>query len=513
MGEVQLEILKSLIQSRFGVEVEFDDGRIVYKETIANTVEGVGHFEPLRHYAEVHLLLEPGERGSGLKFETNCSEDILSKSWQRLILTHLQEKVHKGVLTGSEITDMKITLVSGRAHNKHTEGGDFREATYRAVRQGLKEAQSVLLEPYYSFELELPEKMVGRAMTDIEKMHGVCKISKINGETAVLVGSAPVVTMRNYQKEVAAYTKGFGRLFCTLKGYEPCHNAQEVIERIGYDSERDVENPTGSIFCAQGAGFFVSWDKVKEYMHVESYLKREANGEEVEQSRAVYREEGTISLEEIEHIMNRTFYANQGKKTAWKRRKTDLESYYKTVRQAGVQREAKEEYLLVDGYNIIYAWQELKELADENMDGAKMKLLDALCNYQWFRKCQVIVVFDAYRVEGHREEVIDYYNIHVVYTREAQTADQYIEKFAHDNKKNYNITVATSDGLQQIIVRGEGCALLSARELKAEIIRANEQMSKEFREMQGNDRNYLSESLSNEVKQHIEGLVKKEDAK
>jgi len=513
MGEVQLEILKSLIQSRFGVEVEFDDGRIVYKETIANTVEGVGHFEPLRHYAEVHLLLEPGERGSGLKFETNCSEDILSKSWQRLILTHLQEKVHKGVLTGSEITDMKITLVSGRAHNKHTEGGDFREATYRAVRQGLKEAQSVLLEPYYSFELELPEKMVGRAMTDIEKMHGVCKISKINGETAVLVGSAPVVTMRNYQKEVAAYTKGFGRLFCTLKGYEPCHNAQKVIERIGYDSERDVENPTGSIFCAQGAGFFVSWDKVKEYMHVESYLKREANGEEVEQSRAVYREEGTISLEEIEHIMNRTFYANQGKKTAWKRRKTDLESYYKTVRQAGVQREAKEEYLLVDGYNIIYAWQELKELADENMDGAKMKLLDALCNYQWFRKCQVIVVFDAYRVEGHREEVIDYYNIHVVYTREAQTADQYIEKFAHDNKKNYNITVATSDGLQQIIVRGEGCALLSARELKAEIIRANEQMSKEFREMQGNDRNYLSESLSNEVKQHIEGLVKKEDAK
>jgi len=513
MGEVQLEILKSLIQSRFGVEVEFDDGRIVYKETIANTVEGVGHFEPLRHYAEVHLLLEPGERGSGLKFETNCSEDILSKSWQRLILTHLQEKVHKGVLTGSEITDMKITLVSGRAHNKHTEGGDFREATYRAVRQGLKEAQSVLLEPYYSFELELPEKMVGRAMTDIEKMHGVCKISKINGETAVLVGSAPVVTMRNYQKEVAAYTKGFGRLFCTLKGYEPCHNAQEVIERIGYDSERDVENPTGSIFCAQGAGSFVSWDKVKEYMHVESYLKREANGEEVEQSRAVYREEGTISLEEIEHIMNRTFYANQGKKTAWKRRKTDLESYYKTVRQAGVQREAKEEYLLVDGYNIIYAWQELKELADENMDGAKMKLLDALCNYQWFRKCQVIVVFDAYRVEGHREEVIDYYNIHVVYTREAQTADQYIEKFAHDNKKNYNITVATSDGLQQIIVRGEGCALLSARELKAEIIRANEQMSKEFREMQGNDRNYLSESLSNEVKQHIEGLVKKEDAK
>jgi len=509
MGEVQLEILKSLIQSRFGVEVDFDDGRIVYKETIANTVEGVGHFEPLRHYAEVHLLLEPGEIGSGLKFDTKCSEDVLSRNWQKLILTHLQEKAHKGVLTGSEITDMKITLVSGRAHNKHTEGGDFREATYRAVRQGLKEAQSILLEPYYSFELELPEKMVGRAMTDIEKMHGVCKISKISGDTAVLVGSAPVVTMRNYQKEVAAYTKGFGRLFCSLKGYEPCHNAQEVIERIGYDSERDVENPTGSIFCAQGTGFFVSWDKVKDYMHVESYFQKEADIEVGEQIRARYSEERSISLEEIEHIMNKTFYANQGKKSVWKRRKSDIESYYKTVKQTNTQKEAKEEYLLVDGYNIIYAWQELKELAEENMDGAKMKLLDSLCNYQWLRKCKVIVVFDAYRVEGHREEVIDYYNIHVVYTREAQTADQYIEKFAHDNKKNYDITVATSDGLQQIIVRGEGCALLSARELKAEIVRANEQMNKEYREMRGNDRNYLSDALSTEVKQHMEGLIKK----
>ena len=264
MGEVQLEVLKSLIQSRFGVDVDFDDGRIVYKETIANTVEGVGHFEPLRHYAEVHLLLEPLERGSGLKFGIDCSEEVLGKNWQRLILTHLKEKVHRGVLTGSEITDMKITLVSGRAHNKHTEGGDFREATYRAVRQGLKEAQSILLEPYYSFELELPEKMVGRAMTDIEKMHGICKISKISGDTAVLVGSAPVITMRNYQKEVAAYTKGFGRLFCSLKGYEPCHNSQEVIERIGYDSERDVENPR-FLYFVHRAQVFVSWDKVKEY--------------------------------------------------------------------------------------------------------------------------------------------------------------------------------------------------------------------------------------------------------
>jgi len=513
MGEVQLEILKSLIQSRFGVDVDFDDGRIVYKETIANTVEGVGHFEPLRHYAEVHLLLEPLERGSGLKFEIDCDEEVLGKSWQRLVLTHLKEKVHKGVLTGSEITDMKITLVSGRAHNKHTEGGDFREATYRAVRQGLKEAQSVLLEPYYSFELELPEKMVGRAMTDIEKMHGVCKISKISGDTAVLVGSAPVITMRNYQKEVNAYTKGLGRLFCSLKGYEPCHNAQEVIERIGYDSERDVENPTGSIFCEHGAGFFVSWDKVKDYMHVESYFSRERDEEETYQSPANYQDARAISLEEIEHIINRTFYANQGKKSAWKRQKSDIESYYKTVRQGSAPKEEKEEFLLVDGYNIIYAWQELKELADENMDGAKMKFLDALCNYQLLRRCRVIVVFDAYRVEGHREEVIDYYNIHMVYTREAQTADQYIEKFAHDNKKNYNITVATSDGLQQMIVRGEGCALLSARELKAEIVRADEEIKKVYRETQGIDRNYLSDALSTKARQHMEGMVKEDDDK
>ena len=277
MGEVQIEILQSLIQSRFGVDVAFDAGRIVYKETIANVVEGVGHFEPLRHYAEVHLLLEPGELGSGLQFGAECSEDVLGKSWQRLILSHLEEKPHKGVLTGSGITDLKITLVSGRAHNKHTEGGDFREATFRAVRQGLKEAESILLEPFYAFELELPEKMVGRAMSDIEKMHGTCELSQTNGEMAVLVGSAPVVTMRNYQQEVVAYTKGLGRLFSSLKGYEPCHNAEEVIERFGYDSERDLENPTGSVFCAHGAGFLVAWDAVKDYMQVESYLPRKGS--------------------------------------------------------------------------------------------------------------------------------------------------------------------------------------------------------------------------------------------
>ncbi len=511
MGEVQIEILRSLIKSRFDVDVAFDEGRIVYKETIENVVEGVGHFEPLRHYAEVHLLLEPGELGSGLKYRSECSEDVLSKSWQRLILTHLEEKAHKGVLTGSAITDMKITLVSGRAHNKHTEGGDFREATYRAVRQGLKEAESILLEPYYAFQLELPEKMVGRAMTDIENMHGTSEISQINGDMAVLIGSAPVITMRNYQMEVTAYTKGLGRLFCSLKGYEPCHNAHEVIERIGYDSERDVENPTGSVFCAQGAGFLVEWDEVKNYMHVESFLQNRSNLEETNPKYITYSEDRSISLEEIDQIINKTFYANQGKKVVWKKERINYESNYKPDDYANRQKEKKEDYLLVDGYNIIFAWPELKELADENMDSAKIKLLDFLSNYQWIRKCHIIAVFDAYRVQGHREEVIDYYNIHLVYTREAQTADNYIEKFAHDNKKNYNITVATSDGLQQMIVRGEGCFLLSARELYAEIIGANNKMMKEYKEMAGIDRNYLVDSLPQEVKKKMEDIVKKED--
>lgn len=510
MGEVQIEILQSIIKSRFGVDVTFDSGRIVYKETIANTVEGVGHFEPLGHYAEVHLLLEPGERGSGLKYDVNCSEDYLSQSWQRLILTHLKEKTHKGVLTGSAITDMKITLVAGKAHNKHTEGGDFREATYRAVRQGLKEAESILLEPYYAFWLEVPEKMVGRAMTDIEKMHGTCEISQIKGETAVLTGSAPVVTMRNYHKEVIAYTKGLGRLFCNLKGYEPCHNTQKVIELIGYDSERDVENPTGSVFCTHGSGFLVSWDKVKEYMHVESYLQKDEDLSEPEEIRIKSSKEMSISLEEIDQIINKTFYANQGKKSTWKKRKTALESYYKSYDYVKKEKEAKEEYLLVDGYNIIFAWPELKKLAEENMDAAKTKLLDYLSNYQWIRGCRVIAVFDAYRVEGHREEVLDYYNIHVVYTREAQTADQYIEKFAYDNKKNYNITVATSDGLQQIIVRGEGCSLLSARELKAEIETSNERLKHEFKERNKRNPNFLGDALSQESKQQMEELIKKE---
>jgi small GTP-binding protein len=514
MGEVQTEVLQSLIQSRFGIEVSFDSGKIVYKETIANVVEGVGHFEPLRHYAEVHLLMEPGERGSGLQFEVECSEDLLGKSWQRLILSHLEEKLHKGVLIGSAITDMKITLVSGRAHNKHTQGGDFREATYRAVRQGLKEAESILLEPYYSFHLELPEKMVGRAMTDIEKMQGTCEVSHIEDEIAVLTGIAPVATMRNYQKDVMAYTKGQGRLFCSLKGYEPCHNTEEIIAMVGYDSERDIANPTESVFCANGSGFLVNWDEVKDYMHVEScFQKKDDLLEAATGNYASYTEEKWIDSEEVDKILNQTYYANQGKKTVWQKQRTASESYYKSTDYRNEPRDSKEEYLLVDGYNIIHTWPELKELADGNMEGARIKLLDSLSNYQGIQKCSIIVVFDAYRVQGHLEEVIDYYNIHVVYTKEAQTADQYIERFAHDNQKKYNITVATSDGLQQIITRGAGCYLLSARELKEEIERANERVIQEFQKNQTLDFNYLKDALSTGTKQQMDELFQEEKDK
>jgi ribosomal protection tetracycline resistance protein len=515
MGEVQIEILQSLIQSRFGVEAAFGAGRIVYKETISNAVEGVGHFEPLRHYAEVHLLLEPGEPGSGLQFGADCSEDMLAKNWQRLILTHLEEKEQRGVLTGSAITDMKITVVAGRAHNKHTEGGDFREATYRAVRQGLKEAESILLEPYYAFQMELPEKMVGKAMTDVEKMYGTCEISQTNGEMSVLLGSAPVITMRNYQKEVTAYTKGLSRLFCSLKGYEPCHNTEEIIENIGYDSERDLGNPTGSVFCAQGSGFLVNWEEVKDYMHVESCFQNRSDfSEAAAGQQAAYTEERGISLEEIDQIIHKTFYANQGKKSVWKRQRPAVrESNYDPVAYVSIPQDIKEDYLLVDGYNIIFAWPELKALTDENMDGARMKLLDALSNYQGIRKCQIIVVFDAYRVLRHLEEVIDYYNIHVVYTREAQTADQYIERFAHDNQKKYNITVATSDGLQQMIIRGTGCSLLSAREFKIEIEEANERLRQEYQGMQVKDRRFLIDALPPETKQQLEKLIQKETDK
>lgn len=512
MGDIQVEILQSLIKSRFGVEVSFDDGGIIYKETISDIVEGVGHFEPLRHYAEVHLLLEPGETGSGLVFESKCSEDVLGKSWQRLVLHHLEEKTHKGVLLGADVTDMRLTLVSGKAHNKHTQGGDFREATWRAVRQGLMEAKSILLEPYYSFRLELPEKMVGRAMVDIDKMNGTCEIARSDGERAILTGSAPVSSMRNYQKEVVAYTKGAGRLFCSLKGYEQCHNVDEIIENIGYDPEKDIANPTGSVFCAQGAGFIVNWDKVKDYMHLESYLKQKENlSDEALKEQAVYTEERWISTDEVDKILSKTFYANQGKKSIKKGPKSAGESYYKPQKTDYTinPQSSKEEYLLVDGYNIIFSWPELKKLAGDDLESARIKLLDVLSNYRGVQKCKIIVVFDAYLVQGQREEIIDYHNIHVVFTKEAQTADQYIEKFAYENNKKYNIVVATSDGLQQIIVRGEGCLLLSARELKAEVESTNLRVKQEHQEMHGLSRNYLGDALPPESKQQMEEITKK----
>jgi len=526
MGEVQIEILKHMILERFGVEADFGTGRIVYKETIADTVEGVGHFEPLRHYAEVHLLLEPAEPGTGLLFAADCSEDILSGNWQRLVLTHLNEKEHRGVLTGSPITDMKITLVSGRAHLKHTEGGDFRQATYRAVRQGLMEASCVLLEPVYEFRLEVPEEMTGRAMTDMEKLHGSFSLEKKGGGMALLRGTAPVATLQDYQKEVTAYTRGNGRLTCSLKGYAPCHNAAEVIEKRQYDPEKDLRNPTGSVFCAHGAGYVVPWDQVKAHMHLQSCLlpdketvMQSAFEEELlrRKQAALKRQtmqgendgEAFIGTDEIDAILHKTAGANKrtegDKREGWQKQKRAVG----TGRKASETRvykgqEKKSEYLLVDGYNVIFAWEDLKELAAVNLDGARGKLLDILCNYQAMKKCSLIVVFDAYRLTGHPTESFDYHNIHVVYTREAETADRFIEKFAHDNNKKYDITVATSDGLEQIIIRGQGCRLLSARDLKEEITRSDRALKEEYLGGQNRDKTYLMDAASGESTLQIE---------
>lgn len=494
MGEVQMEILKVLIRERFGLEIAFGKGRIVYKETIADTVEGVGHFEPLRHYAEVHLLLEPGEPGSGLQFEADCSEDILARNWQRLILTHLEEKQHRGVLTGSAITDMKITLVSGRAHQKHTEGGDFRKATYRAVRQGLMEAMSVLLEPYYEFRLEIPEEMTGRAMTDMEKLFADFTLTERAEGRCVLTGCAPVETMRDYQKEVYAYTRGKGSLTVRLKGYMPCHNADEVIEERHYDPEADLRNPAGSVFCSHGAGFVVPWNQVKEYMHVESCFagdrkaieesafqeeleKRKEAARKREENRSASGGEYFLGTDEIDAILQQATGAGRGlekKKEGWQRQSRSTETRQATTRVYQGQPK-KEEYLLVDGYNVIFAWEELSALSKVTLDGARGRLLDILCDYQAMKGCRLIVVFDAYRLKGHPEEAYAYHNIYVVYTKEAETADRYIERFAHDNSKKYQITVATSDGLEQIIIRGEGCRLLSSRDLQADVERQKEQ--------------------------------------
>lgn len=516
MGEVQTEILKTMIAERFHLDVEFGTGKIVYKETIKSPVVGVGHYEPLRHYAEVHLKMEPLEAGSGLVFDTDCSEDVLDRNWQRLILTHLQEREHPGVLTGAPITDMKITIVAGRAHLKHTEGGDFRQATYRAVRQGLKSAESLLLEPWYSFVLEVPSEQVGRAMSDIGQMNGSFEGPEAEDKQGMvrLTGTAPASEMRDYQREVWAYTKGRGRITLTLKGYEPCHNAEEVIEEIGYDSERDVDNPTGSVFCAHGAGFLVKWDEVPEYMHIKEDFLAEKPGIEQDEVMAVqmgnhcnYSGGYSSSYDddpELLTIMEREFGSKQKERdrySSYRKQTVSTPVRHTTVIK---ENEPKKEYLLVDGYNIIFAWEELNELAKASIDAARNKLMDILSNYQGFIGCTLILVFDAYKVKGNQGEVQKYHNIYVVYTKEAETADQYIEKTTHEIGRKYKVTVATSDALEQVIVMGQGAYRISARDFYEEVERTEKQIWEINERERGEKRNYLLDYAKEEDAREME---------
>ena len=475
MGEIQLEVLRSLLAERFGLEVEFGPGGILYKETITEPMEGVGHYEPLRHYAEVHLKLEPLPRGSGMQFAADCREEVLDKNWQRLVLTHLEEKQHLGVLTGSPLTDVKITLIAGRAHLKHTEGGDFRQATYRAVRQGLMLAKSQLLEPWYAFRLEVPAENIGRAMSDIQRMEGTFDPPESGEETAVLTGFAPVSTMRSYPMEVVSYTRGRGHLSLTLDGYRPCHNAQEVIAAIGYEPEHDLDNPADSVFCAHGAGFVVPWDQVRSHMHVDSGWGKSTRPEQeaaVPQRRAMAYRATLEEDAELLKIFERTYGPIKRDPLAafrpvQKRERPDF---------AAEQWEIAPEYLLVDGYNIIFAWDELNALSKESLDAARHKLMDILCNYQGFQKCVLILVFDAYRVPGSPGSMEQYHNIHVVYTKEAETADMFIERVTHEIGRNRRVRVATSDGMEQIIILGHGALRVSARMFHEEVQNVEKQI-------------------------------------
>ena len=475
MGEIQLEVLRSLLAERFGLEVEFGPGGILYKETITEPMEGVGHYEPLRHYAEVHLKLEPLPRGSGMQFAVDCREEVLDKNWQRLVLTHLEEKQHLGVLTGSPPTDVKITLIAGRAHLKHTEGGDFRQATYRAVRQGLMLAKSQLLEPWYAFRLEVPAENIGRAMSDIQRMEGTFDPPESGEETAVLTGFAPVSTMRSYPMEVVSYTRGRGHLSLTLDGYRPCHNAQEVIAAIGYEPEHDLDNPADSVFCAHGAGFVVPWDQVRSHMHVDSGWGKSTRPEQeaaVPQRRAMAYRATLEEDAELLKIFERTYGPIKRDPLAafrpvQKRERPDF---------AAEQWEIAPEYLLVDGYNIIFAWDELNALSKESLDAARHKLMDILCNYQGFQKCVLILVFDAYRVPGSPGSIEQYHNIHVVYTKEAETADMFIERVTHEIGRNRRVRVATSDGMEQIIILGHGALRVSARMFHEEVQNVEKQI-------------------------------------
>lgn len=491
MGEVQLEVLQTMIQERFGFPVQFGAGSIVYKETIAAPVIGVGHYEPLRHYAEVHLLLEPAPRGSGLQFESLCSEDVLDRNWQRLVLTHLEEKAHRGVLTGSPITDMKISLLTGRAHLKHTEGGDFRQATYRAVRQGLRKAESILLEPWYQFRLEVPAEYVGRAMTDLQRLSGTVAPPETDGEMSVLTGRAPVACLRDYPTEVTAYTQGRGRLICTLAGYDVCHNPEEVIASIGYDCDRDLENPCDSVFCAHGAGYVVPWNEVDGKKHLDSILRldRPAEGGAAPAPLRRYTYGGTLAEDkELEAIYERTY----GKQEKERPRRPDArqEMQQAAVRQMQL---TGPEYLLVDGYNIIFAWEELASLARTDFGAARLVLMDILANFQAFKKIELILVFDAYKVPNNPGSVEKYKGIHVVYTKEAETADAYIERVTYEIGKKHRVRVATSDGLEQMVILGHGALRISARAFKLEVEQAEGQISELIAEnnRQGRDLNRL----------------------
>ena len=505
MGEVQLDIIQNLMEKRYGIPVTFGAGSISYKETIKAPIEGVGHYEPLRHYAHVQLLLEPLERGSGLWFDTDCSEDVLDRNWQRLILTHLQEKEHKGVLTGAPITDLKITLLTGKAHQKHTEGGDFRQATYRAIRQGLKKAESILLEPYYEFRMELPTECVGKAMTDIKTMRGSFEIEKTEEETTILTGNVPVAEMQDYETKMRAYTKGRGRLFLQVKGYEPCENQEEIVNAINYDSEADLENTPDSVFCAHGAGFIVKWYEVENYLYLDSKKSWEGKTETssdisfspVEPKEGKTKKESWYVEEdkEFEAIMLREFgekklerhkpaykvtYEKQEEK---KRKKREYEKEQLRIESGYAkkpQKKNQEKYLLVDGYNIIFAWEELNILAKDNLEAARGKLQDILCNYQGYTGVHLILVFDAYRVKGNPGTVTKYHNIHVIYTKEAETADMFIEKTTKEIAQKHQVVVATSDALEQMIIMGHGAIRLSANGFWDEIERVNALIQEEL---------------------------------
>lgn len=490
MGEMQLDIVKALMLERFHMKVEFVHGNVAYKETIAEAVEGVGHYEPLRHYAEVHLLLEPGEQGSGLVFETDCREEILDKNWQRLVMTHLNEKTHNGVLTGSPVTDMKITLVSGRAHLKHTEGGDFRQATYRAVRNGLRHAQSILLEPYYDYILEIPSEYVGRAISDLTRMDCSFSPPEVNGDISVITGTGPVAAVKDYHTELMGYTKGKGIFTCTPAGYKPCHNSEEVIEQMNYNCDSDVENSCDSVFCSHGAGFVVKWNEVGEYMHLPglpglNYGKQTEKHEDEKSSSAgktvsEFRK-SVDSEKELMAIFEMAYgkQDNNEQKKSFKSKK-DRERLQVTYKARPIPKGP--EYLLVDGYNIIFSWRELKDISTSNLDLARSMLINTMCNYQGVYGCEVIIVFDAYKVKGSVREVEKVGNISVIYTKESETADMYIEKASHDLSRKHRVRVATSDGMEQLIILGNGAFRISAAELYEEVKIADKRIQDYIRE-------------------------------